>query len=42
MLYVFENLIKTTIVCSLGICLLLFLKDIYLRSLVRDSIIIFG
>ncbi|HBF7525748.1 TPA: protease [Clostridioides difficile] len=26
MLYVFENLIKTTIVCSLGICLLLFLK----------------
>ena len=25
-LYVFENLIKTTIVCSLGICLLLFLK----------------
>ncbi|HBE9367186.1 TPA: protease [Clostridioides difficile] len=26
MVYVFENLIKTTIVCSLGICLLLFLK----------------
>ncbi|WP_215491323.1 M56 family metallopeptidase, partial [Clostridioides difficile] len=26
MLYVFENLIKKTIVCSLGICLLLFLK----------------
>ncbi len=26
MLYVFDNLIKTTIVCSLGICLLLFLK----------------
>ncbi len=26
MLYVFGNLIKTTIVCSLGICLLLFLK----------------
>ncbi|VIH82298.1 beta-lactamase inducer [Clostridioides difficile] len=26
MIYVFENLIKTTIVCSLGICLLLFLK----------------
>ncbi|MFQ5010910.1 M56 family metallopeptidase [Clostridioides difficile] len=26
MVYVFENLIKTTIVCSLAICLLLFLK----------------
>ncbi|UUC41080.1 M56 family metallopeptidase [Clostridioides difficile] len=26
MVYVFDNLIKTTIVCSLGICLLLFLK----------------
>ncbi|MDX5650098.1 M56 family metallopeptidase [Clostridioides difficile] len=26
MLYVFDNFIKTTIVCSLGICLLLFLK----------------
>lgn len=26
MLYVFDNLIQTTIVCSLGICLLLFLK----------------
>lgn len=26
MLYVFDNLIQTTIICSLGICLLLFLK----------------
>lgn len=26
MIYVFENLIQTTIICSLGICLLLFLK----------------
>ncbi|KPI50063.1 beta-lactamase [Clostridioides difficile] len=26
MLYIFDNLIQTTIICSLGICLLLFLK----------------
>ncbi len=31
MLYVFENLIKTTIVCSLGICLLLFLKRYFFK-----------
>ncbi|MDU4724417.1 MAG: protease, partial [Clostridioides difficile] len=32
MLYVFENLIKTTIVCSLGICLLLFLKRYFFKK----------
>ena len=32
MVYVFENLIKTTIVCSLGICLLLFLKRYFFKK----------
>ncbi|MEN1877498.1 M56 family metallopeptidase [Clostridioides difficile] len=31
MLYVFDNLIKTTIVCSFGICLLLFLKRYFFK-----------
>ncbi|KPI51276.1 beta-lactamase [Clostridioides difficile] len=32
MLYIFENLIQTTIICSIGICLLLFLTKFFFKN----------